>query len=589
MALVELLQQGKIEEFNEKRPMRGKLDLFAADLSGASLAGANLANADLEKADLSGADLSGANLMDARLTGADLTGANLTGIMGLKSRWKEAYLGQADLTGAELSHADLSDAELPDAILRDAVLNSARLRAAVLEGADLQGASLIEAHLNDAVLKGANLTGTSLTGATLARADLTDARLPGVDLSGNRLERANFTRADLSGANLRSANLVGSDFTGAILTQTDLTRADLTEAVTEQADFTHAILTEAQLDGELSTEQQKSVPAASRLLIEDPTVVIRDNRVAVMWENPEPGGSRLRVVVGTLGTKSHKPPYSLPVPLDLVLARAICATSTGFTAAVLVERPAGVSLSLTHFSEEGAVTSQQNLRLGYTPMVRPILREEDGELLLYGISREGPGLIVQRVKGDELDVVTGEAMSNVRGFVSDRDPVVLSKGGVVKVMHRRGVGSPMRAPAAFPGRASASCAPSTSSVALAWAERGRPGLYTALLAPNEAPDESVIFPKKLIGNLTIDADADQDIWAAFTVEPPTPDEPASAWAVSLPGGTPYAILDDQDQDVDTVRFVKGASPPVVALSTLEGQLLLYKLSVASAKLCWTLG
>ena len=52
MALVDLLAQGKVTEFNTQRPIRGRLDLFAADLPNKNLVGADLSGADVSKSDL---------------------------------------------------------------------------------------------------------------------------------------------------------------------------------------------------------------------------------------------------------------------------------------------------------------------------------------------------------------------------------------------------------------------------------------------------------------------------------------------------------------------------------------------------------
>ncbi|MEL6349495.1 MAG: pentapeptide repeat-containing protein [Myxococcota bacterium] len=588
MDLIELLKSGRVTEFNNQRPMRGKVDLFAADLANAQISGADLSGANLEKADLSGADLSKCNLVKANLSGADLTGANLREIVGLKSRWREAYLGQADLTSADLSGANFNEAEFDDAILEQANLSGAKMKGAVLNKANLREADLSEARLGDARLIGANLAGANLPGASLSRADLTNAILLGAEMTGAKLESAVLKDADLSAVRLRNADLTGADFTGAILDQTDMTRADLTGAVIAEADFTQATLDEAQVEGDLSAQVSRNVPPPTQLLIEDPYLAVHKDRVAILWENPEPGGARLRVLVSKLSGQPESTPIPLPAPLDLILARALCATAKGFAVAVLIDRPGGVTVSLSMLDKNGQLTQQRTLRLGYTPLVRPILREEDKQLFLFGISREGPGLLVQQVTDEELDIINGERMSNVRGFVSDRDPVVLSKGGVVKVMGKKRNSPPMTAPSSFPGRSSASCGyPKSNRVAMIWAERGRAGLNTAVLEPNQPSIDQRLFPKKLIGNVTVAAFGDH-AWAAFTIEAPTPDIPASAWGVRLPDGKPFPILDDPEHDADIVRFVEGANKPMLALSTLEGQLHIYTLTKTAAKLHWKL-
>ena len=67
--LIKLLQDGKVDEFNQFRIENPylKIDLSYADLSGTNLEGADLYEARLEYADL----------RDANLSGASLTGSNL--------------------------------------------------------------------------------------------------------------------------------------------------------------------------------------------------------------------------------------------------------------------------------------------------------------------------------------------------------------------------------------------------------------------------------------------------------------------------------------------------------------------------------
>lgn len=588
MNLEELLKSGKVKEFNAKRPVRGKLELFAADLAGADLRGADLSKANLEKADLSGANLSGVNLAGANLSGADLSDADITDAMAMKSRWQDAYLEKANLTGIELTQADLTGAEFDDCDFTSANLTSARLKKAVFNRCTFREAELSESRFSDTQLQGADLTGVHAPQAHFSRADMTNAMLIGADLTGAKMANAVLKGADLSMVKLRNANCTGTDFTEAVLDQTDLTRADLTEAVTSEADFSAAILTEAQLDGDLGEQARASVPDAAQLLIEDPMLALSGDHIAVLWENPEPGGARLRLAISKIGGKPQTPPQAISAPLDLVLARSICGTSDGFAVAVLVERPSGVSVMLSRWGFDGQRTQRRTLRLGYSPMVRPILREEEGTLMLYGITREGPGPLLQKLTDEGLEPVGGERMSTVRGFVSEQHPVILNKGGVVTVMQKRGSsGAPMRAPGGFPGRASASTIVDKGAVAMVWAERSRAGLHIAQLAPNEAPDERRLLPKKLIGTLSVGAHGGV-AWAGFTIEAPTPNIPASAWAVQLDTGVPFPVLESPDVDVDTVRLIEGGDQMLMALTTLDGELMLFSLSGKTAKKLWTL-
>jgi len=586
MKMIELLEQGKVEEFNKKRPVRGKLDLFAADLPNAKLAGADLSGAILEKADLSGADLTGANLARANLDGADLTGATLCRVIGIRSKWREAYLGEADLTDIDLTQADLNAAELNDANLSGATLSGCKMKNAVLDGVNFTEALLSEARLSGSSFLKAQLAGVDLTGANLARADLTDANLMGADLTGANMESITLLRTDLSAARLRNANLTSAVFNETVLDQTDLTRADLSDADIEAADFTEAILTDAQLDGPIAGISDTEIPPAKRLLVEDPVVAVGHKHVAILWENIEPGGGRLRVLVSSITGRPKAPPAGFRVPVDLMLSRLLAPVTDGFLAAALLERPAGVMLFIAHVGLDGALSQQRTVKLGYTPMVRPILRMEGDDLLLYGISREGPAVIVQKLTDEGLLPHHGEAMSTARGFVGSQDPIVLSKGGVVMQVGSKGTRKPMRAPSGYPGRVSSACADG-DGLSLVWSLKGAPGLHISLLSPSAPADQLKLVPKKYIGNVSTGSLKGQ-AWAAWSIEELSPQIPASAWAMKLPDGKPFPVVQGEEYDVDDVQFVNSETGLMLAINTLDGDFLLFSLTKGAFKLRWKL-
>lgn len=622
MSLVDLLAQGKIEEFNKRRPVRGKLELFAADLSGADLRGADLSKADLEKADLSSCNLSGVNLVGANLCGVDLTGADLSDAMAMKSRWRDAYVGDANLSGIELAQSDLTDAEFDDCDFNTANLAGARFKRAIFSGCSFREADISEARFNDAQLQQADFTDAYGTNAHFPRADLTGAIFVGANLSHSRLTGVKFNDADLSRTKLYGANLSGADFTNAVLNESDLTRADLTEAVTEAADFTTAVLKDAQLNDHLSLNIQSSIPDAERLLIEEPTLAISGNHIAVLWENPEPSGARLRLAISELGGAPQTPPQPISVPLDLVLGRAVSKSSEGFAVAILVERPSGVSVMLSQWDTTGKKTKSRSFKLGYTPLVLPIMREENGSLMIYGISREGPGLIVQTITEDGIEVVQGIQMDTVRGFVSDAHPVVLSKGGVVTVLKRKGKSPPMVAPKGFPGRRSASTILGRQ-VVLAWVDKTKAGVCLSVLEPNTAPKDLNIRPKRdedgPEGALAVNwHDVDQGTAAPSMFAMPDDDERRnrtlpiesvsvgshkdrawvgfsvfssyrhSAWAARLDDSPPIPVLVDQDKDVDMVRIIEDSKRIYMAVTTLDGEITVYALATNGAKQVWSL-
>ena len=102
--LIELLKDGKVEEFNQ---YRDGTDYAPIDLTGAELYRAILTGVELYRADLTGADFSGADL-----TGANLTRANLS-----KADFREANLTRANLTEANLSRAHLNEVNFDQALV----------------------------------------------------------------------------------------------------------------------------------------------------------------------------------------------------------------------------------------------------------------------------------------------------------------------------------------------------------------------------------------------------------------------------------------------------------------------------------------
>jgi hypothetical protein len=128
---IELLQSGKVSEFNDLRNREG------------------IGPIDLSETDFSRDILSGADLRKANLYGADLTEADLT----------EANLFVVILDKANLYRADLSKVKLTWSHLRETNLSQTNLSESNLIGASLIGANLIGANLIGANLYGADLSG----------------------------------------------------------------------------------------------------------------------------------------------------------------------------------------------------------------------------------------------------------------------------------------------------------------------------------------------------------------------------------------------------------------------------------------------
>jgi uncharacterized protein YjbI with pentapeptide repeats len=242
--LLQLLKEGKIDEFNEFRRKNNysRLDFYNVDLSGRDLSHADLGNADLNLANLREAKLQHTIFVEASLTGAQLSKADLSGAKLAKSRFLKADLAFADLSNAKLPRANLAFADLSAANLSVANLAFASLLCADLSFANLKGAKLSFANLS-----AANLSNADLLEAKLSEANLSFAKLSNANLSKVKLSEAKLSEANLSNAYLSNANLLKADLSKADLSKADLSKADLLEANFSKADLSKADLSNAKL------------------------------------------------------------------------------------------------------------------------------------------------------------------------------------------------------------------------------------------------------------------------------------------------------------------------------------------------------
>jgi uncharacterized protein YjbI with pentapeptide repeats len=77
--MYQLLKQGKIDEFNQRRHAGEACDLEQADLRGVDLRGLDASNLNLSGAYLRHADLRGLDLRTAYLEGASINSAKISG------------------------------------------------------------------------------------------------------------------------------------------------------------------------------------------------------------------------------------------------------------------------------------------------------------------------------------------------------------------------------------------------------------------------------------------------------------------------------------------------------------------------------
>lgn len=573
MTLLELLQAGRVDEFNARRGARAEIDLFAADLSGLSLAGVDLSGANLEKADLSGSDLTEANLAKANLVGADLTGARLDRCTAVRARLREAYLGEASAEGGEFSEADLAEADLPNFKAPNARFVRARARGAVFTNAALAGADFTEARLHDADLRGADLDGCVLRTAEFLRANLGGAHLVGVDAEGGRFSGASFKGANLTEARFTAADLSACDFTDATLNDANLERADLFDI---QAD--PSALAKAKLSRSFSADTEDDEEPPSELCFESPMVAAGGGFVAIFWENPEGEDEvSLRIGVGVEGEDWDGRATLLPVQVDQVLARTILPTPDGFVCALVVDKPGGAELLTVPVGRDGRLGAPKGARIGYIPAVLPLFASDpDGAVLLYGMGRQGM-LSVHRFDGVTATELMRAPSSTYRGFCGRLDPVLLSRGGTVAAVRRDGIGKLLTAPAGFPGRLNAAVRGEGDVVALAWTRREERGLRVQRLGVDAEPIR--VDANLDIGALDLVAVGEQHllVWTRETEE----SVPMAVW---LPDGKPFRLVAATAAvEADAVSVVAGSGPPRIMLTGLGDEVTVMEVGANEAR------
>jgi uncharacterized protein YjbI with pentapeptide repeats len=242
--LLQLLKEGKIDEFNEFRRKNNysRLDFYNVDLGGRDLSHADLGNSDLNLANLREAKLQHTIFVEASLIAAQLSKADLSSTKPSKSRLLKADLAFANLSAANLSAANLSFASLLCADLSFAYLKGAKLSFANLSAANLSNADLLEADLSAANLSFASLSNANLSKVKLSKANLSEANLSNAYLSNAKLSKANLSKANLSNAYLSNADLSNAKLSNAYLSNAKLSFARLSNADLLEADLSNAKL-----------------------------------------------------------------------------------------------------------------------------------------------------------------------------------------------------------------------------------------------------------------------------------------------------------------------------------------------------------
>lgn len=570
--LAELLANEDVEAFNARRNERSRPDLFAADFAGKKLVGADLSSANLEKADLTEADLSDANLMKVLAMGIDGTGAKLVGAMGLRARFKEAYLDDSDLSEADFTQGDFADSVLDGStgtgvcfaqarlrgasakkvVWHDCELHESKLHKADFTGADLRRADLTDASGAEIVLVGANLDGAVANGVKLPEGNLEGvsllgARLSGANLSKANLKGANLAAADLSRVNLSEADLTGADLSGATLAEATLTGAILEGANLSDVDLSgvdaHSLGLSAEVIAGLSAH---GVPydADAPFHFDKASFASVGGRIAMVWINPEGEEAKsLRWGNWVDGRFVHG---AVPVPADTVLDAQLAVRGEEIHLVVHRVKPEGLTIEDCVLGVDG-VGPTVVLPLGYEPMVHPVIRCIDGELFLWGLARRGPTLAVHRLTDEGWAIVNSDRSATAKGFLGGM-PVLAGKGGVLTPVGPAGLGSPRRAPDGFPGT-HAIAAEEDGDLLCVWslARRGDTpgGLRFARIERRGTPDVEVV--SLISGVVALSGGFDGDVPVMAWLEAGDDGlEPATPWVCRLPQGAPMPVAEGRD-------------------------------------------
>jgi hypothetical protein len=309
-------------------------------------------------------------------------------------------------------------------------------------------------------------------------------------------------------------------------------------------------------------------------------VAVSGKSVAALWDNADADDVfTLRCIVAGNARPVHSGSHALAMPVDQVLARGLLPAADGFTCVLFLDRPAGVEMMVVAVDASGGFGPPRSVRLGYTPVVKPVLVPEDDGFLLYGIGRQG-ALSVHRFDGTTLHELMRAPANTYRGFCGRLDPVILGKGGTVAAVRRDGIGKLLSAPTSYPGRlTSAAWRTDTEQIALAWVAKNEKGIRFQVLGQDTEPAR-VDLPSE-IGALDLRAFGDR--WLlVYTREAQTDREVTTPMAVWLPGGKPFPVLAGDDLiDVEDVKILPGPRPQL-AMVTLGEDLLVSEIGDGAA-------
>ncbi|MFT7519404.1 MAG: hypothetical protein ACI9MC_001545, partial [Kiritimatiellia bacterium] len=601
MSLLELLQKGDVDAFNSTRGARSRPDLFAADLAGLRLIGIDLSSANLEKADLTETNLSDANLMRADLSGVDGSGMDLSGIIGIKIRLRGAWVDGCKLLDADLSRADCTDAVFQGSTGEGVRFVGAKLRSADCKNVVWPMAEMTEAKVHAADFTGADLSRGDFTEMSAAEAVFVNANMEASIGTNANMSSANLTGAQLRGARFQGANLSSSNLTNACLVMADFTRANLSDAVFTGADLSGVCLADANLEGATLTGAKldgadltghdprllglddatietlsawgAAHDADAPLIISEPAAARSGGFVALLWLNPD--SETLNSLRWGLMGQSSVTTGILHISTDGVQARAVVPTQDGFELVILQDRPGGAVLVCVPLSTAGVTGVPSILPLGYQPAVAPVMEFRDGVMLVFGIARRGPTLIVQQRTDEGLVPTHSERVATARGFYGRHHAVLATRGGVVMNVGRDGAGKPVRTPDGFPGKKVA-VVPFQDKLLAVWTREkvgdDQPGaILYSWLGGRAAPDVHTLRTCDRV--MSLDATSGPDGVHIAWVEAGSLFS-AITFTTVLPGGK-LSLVEAAGDSAHEARFASGGAgvAPALVIATLDEQVI----------------
>ena len=168
MALLTLLTDGRIDEFNNVRYQNGYANL-------------NFSGANLKQKELNGANLKRVNLDDSNLQEARLKSVNLTDTSLQRANLRGAHIHGAIMSNTNFQKADLSGSQIHGANISDTHFDKADLTGARLIGVDFEDVNFIKAVLRKAAILGPRFGGiVNFSGAELDEASITGSRFNGM-------------------------------------------------------------------------------------------------------------------------------------------------------------------------------------------------------------------------------------------------------------------------------------------------------------------------------------------------------------------------------------------------------------------------